>query len=166
MGVRAEIETNIARLEHPLGRSFIRSFDGNNLNVRPNAAVQRIRNNMLCDVDAIEIIDLDTKLSASKCSSVAASVTASAALGNATDCMIEERTQRLKLKAMQDVKNGSPGTKLISKKLFKEYQIMSRDLVRYNDNMEMVEMFNSSSSVRREKLDSIEAHDSFEQLEK
>ena len=61
--------------------------------------------------------------------------------------MIKDRTQRLKVKAMDDIKNGSPVTKLISKSLFKEYQNMSRDSVLYEDKMEMVEMFNSKSSV-------------------
>ena len=57
-------------------------------------------------------------------------------------------------------------TKAISKRLFKEYQSMGRDRVRFEDQMEMVEMYNDSNNVRTKPFSSIEAHESFKSLEK
>ena len=148
------IDTQITQLEHPLGRSFVQDLEGRDINLHPNAASQRVRNNKLCDV---EVIDLDSKLSSSKCSSVTV---------DRTLCEeMEDRTQRLKAKAMNDIRNGTPNTKILGKKLFREYQSMSRDPVRYEDQMEMASMFNVDSSVRKKNLDSIEAHDTFKSLE-
>ena len=149
------IDNQITQLEHPLGRSFIRDLEGNDINLRPNAASQRVRNNKLCDV---EVIDLDSKPSSSKCSSVTV---------DRTSCEeMEDRTQRLKAKAMNDIRNGTPNTKILGKKLFREYQSMSRDPIRYEDQMEMASMFNVDSSVRKKNLDSIEAHYTFKSIEK
>ena len=39
---RLEINAQIASLEHPLGRSYIKDHDGNDVNLRPNAAAQRV----------------------------------------------------------------------------------------------------------------------------
>ena len=79
---------------------------------------------------------------------------------------VEDRTRQLKVKAMQDIKNGSPPTKAISKRLFNKYWSVGRDRVRFEYHMEMVEMFNDSNNVHIEPFSSIEAHESFKLLEK
>ena len=149
-----EIETQIVQLEHPLGRSFIRDLEENNVNLQPNPASQRVRNNKFYDV---EVINLDSKPSSSKCSSVT--------VERSSYEEMEDRTQRLKVKAMEDIRNGPPTTKIVSKRLFREYQSMSRDRERYVGQMEMAAMYNTESSVRTEKLDSIEAHNTFKSLQ-
>ena len=112
MGQMLQLEQLSA--QHPLGRSYIKDQDGNDVNLRLNAAVKRVRNNSLCGVDDIEVIDLDSKVSSSKCSSV-------------TDVGIEDRVQWLKVKAMHDIKHGSLPTKVIAKQLFCKHQNMGRD---------------------------------------
>ena len=60
---------------------------------------------------------------------------------------IEDRTQRLEVKAIDDVRNGSQTTKIVSKRFFRDYQSMSRDREQYDDQMEMDAVYNTASSV-------------------
>ena len=152
---RATIGSQVTALEHPLGRSFIKDRDGNDVNLRPNAAAQRVRNNMLCDVDDIEVIDV----ASSKCSSVTVERCVD------VDVDIEDRAQRLKRKAMFDIKHGSPPTKAIAKRLFREYQNMGRDSTRFADQMELLEMYDESKP-KTKAFSTLEAHESFKSIEK
>ena len=67
---------------------------------------------------------------------------------------------------MHDIKHGSPPTKSIAKKLFKEYQSMGRDATRFEDQMEMLEMFENDSKPKVKEFCSLEAHESFKSIEK
>ena len=64
---------------------------------------------------------------------------------------------------MEDIRSGSPNMKIISKRLFREYQNMSRDRERHDDQMEMATMYNIDSST---KIHSSEARNTFTSLEK
>ena len=143
----------IAALEHPLGRSYIKDREGNDVNLRPNAAAQRVRNNMLCGVSDIEVIDV----ASSKCSSVTVEK------GDGINIDIEDRARRLKVKAMHDIKHGSPPTKAVANRLFREYQRMGRDVTRYEDQMEM---FENELKPKTKVFRSLEAHESFKSLKK
>ena len=63
---RLEINAQIASLEYPLGRLYIKDRDGNDVNLRLNAVAQWVQNNMLCGVEEIKVINLDSNLSSSK----------------------------------------------------------------------------------------------------
>ena len=81
------------------------------------------------------------------------------------DINIEDRAQRLKRKAMFDIKHGSPPTKAIAKRLFREYQNMGRDSTRFADQMELLEMYDESKP-KTKAFSSLEAHESFKSIEK
>ena len=157
---RIEVATQIARLEHPLGRGYIRDLDGNTISLKADAAAQRARNNKL---DGIDVIDLDSATEVIELDSKCSSVTV-----DRSDVERENHTKRLKKKAMTDIVAGSPGTKALGKKLFKQYQEMSRDSVRYVDQIEMLVMYKEDTKTASltHKFDSLDAHNTFKSIEK
>ena len=69
-------------------------------------------------------VEVDSKLSSSVGS-------------NVTDNERNDRVVRLKKKAMDDIRGGSPKTKKVSKKLFETYQQMGRSKTKYEDKIEI-----------------------------
>ena len=65
---------------------------------------------------------------------------------------------------IQDIKDGSPKTKLVSKKLFANYQEMGRSQIKYKDKLEFLEMYNDKND-DSERFNSIEAHNTFKSIE-
>jgi len=157
---RIEVPTKIARLEHPLERGYIRDLDGNTISLKPNNAEQRARNNKL---DGIDVIDLDSATEVIELDSKCSSVTV-----DRSDVERVNYTTRLKKKAMRDIVAGSPDTKALGKKLFRQYQAMSRDSVCYDDQLEMLEMYeeDTKKASHTHTFDSLDAHNTFKSIEK
>ena len=97
------------------------------------------------------VVDVDSKLSSSGVSNSGEELT--------------NRVQRLKRKAIKDVKNGSPKTKRIGKKLFATYQEMGRSRSKYEDKLEMITMFKDKDDGYKESFNSMEAHETFKTIE-
>ena len=102
-------------------------------------------------IDDYCVVDVDSKLSSSAVSSSEEEQT--------------DHVQRLKRRAIKDVKNGSPKTKQISKLLFKPYQEMVRSRSKYEDRLEMITMFMDKEDGCKEKFESIEAHETFKTID-
>lgn len=121
-----ERDSQISKLEHHVRRGHIRDMDGNAVSLRPNAATQRVRSNQLTSIDDIEVIELYSKPYSSNFSSVTATE-------KSNDIDWVDRMQRLKERAMMNIKNGALNTKATSKRLFREYQIIGSDSLQYDN---------------------------------
>ena len=108
------IERQLQALQHPLGAAYIKNAKGEDESLRPDAAKQRSRNNNLEPF----IIDVDDKVSKLDDCCVVDVDTDSKLSSSVSSSSVGERgsrVKRLKVKAIQDIKDGSPKTKLVSK---------------------------------------------------
>ena len=159
------IERQICSLQNPKGPTFIQDANGATIDLRPDGAQQRFRNNKLEGSDPVEVIELDDDVSKLDdcCVKVDSKLTSSSVGSNVADNERNNRVMRLKKKAMDDIRGGSPKTKKVSKKLFETYQQMGRSKTKYEDKIEMLQMYDQP--LRKKAFSSIEAHSSFKSLE-
>lgn len=164
--VHQDIARHVQALEHPLGPTFIRDSRGVDVNLRPNAAKQRHRNNRLeSSVDIVNIDDNNCVEVMDDCCVEVSSKLSSCAESDITEGERIDRVKRLKKKAMDDVRFGSPETKQVSKKVFETYQEMGRSRSKYEDKIEMVTMY-ANYDENSKGFKSLEYHTSFKDLEK
>ena len=81
---------------------------------------------------------------------------------NTVDNEMHDNVVRLKKKAMDDIRGGSPKTKKVSKQLFETYQQMVRSNTKYGDKLKMLQMFKPQ---HKKAFSSIETHTTFKQFE-
>ena len=153
------IERQICNLQNPKGPTFILDANGDTVDLRPDGAQQRFRNNKLENSGDVIDLDGDAVKSDDCCMIVDSGVSSTVPIENKRT----DRVARLKKKAMDDIRGGSPKSKKVSKKLFETYQQMGRSKQKYDDNIEMLMMFGEPK--KRNAFNSIEAHTSSKSLE-